>query len=131
MLKATNRIYRRNRLEFQEGISIAERNVITKDDKSQSKKEIVVSGEEALRVAEALTATTMKMLQLLWQGPLDVTTISRKLYLSEAYISEQVKHLEELKLLTVSYAKGKRGIRKICAPAVEKVTLLVREHGHQ
>jgi len=93
--------------------------------------EIVVSGEDALRVAEALTATTMKMLQLLWQGPLDVSTIGRKLGLSEAYISEQVKHLEELKLLTVSYAKGKRGIRKVCAPAVEKVTLLIRKRDHK
>ena len=93
--------------------------------------EIVVSGEDALRVAEALTATTMKMLQLLWQGPLDVSTIGRKLGLSEAYISEQVKHLEELKLLTVSYAKGKRGIRKVCAPAVEKVTLLTRKRDHK
>ena len=93
--------------------------------------EIVVSGEDALRVAEALTATTMKMLQLLWLGPLDVSTIGRKLGLSEAYISEQVKHLEELKLLTVSYAKGKRGIRKVCAPAVEKVTLLIRKRDHK
>ncbi len=91
-----------------------------------SKREITVSGEDALKVAEALTATTMRMLQLLWQEPLDVSTISRKLNLSEAYISEQVKHLEQLKLLEISYAKGKRGIRKICMPAVEQVTLLIK-----
>jgi predicted transcriptional regulator len=100
--------------------------VLTKEDSTGSKKDIVVSGEDALKVAEALTATTMRMLQLLWQGPLDVSTISRRLGLSEAYISEQVKHLEELKLLNVSYAKGKRGIRKICSPTVEQVTLLLR-----
>jgi hypothetical protein len=46
--------------------------MLVKEEDSQSKKEIVVSGEEALKVAEALTATTMKMLQLLWQEPLDV-----------------------------------------------------------
>ncbi len=94
--------------------------------KLHSKREITVSGEDALKVAEALTATTMRMLQLLWQEPLDVSTISRKLNLSEAYISEQVKHLEQLKLLDISYAKGKRGIRKICMPAVEQVTLLIK-----
>jgi predicted transcriptional regulator len=92
-----------------------------------SERLLVVSGEDALRVAEALTATTMRMLQLLWQEPLDVTTIGKKLGLSEAYISEQVKHLEELKLLAVSYAKGKRGIRKICKPTVEQVTLLIKQ----
>jgi len=92
---------------------------------SNSKKEIIVSGEEALRVAEALTATTMKMLQVLKQEPLDVSTIGKRLGLSEAYISEQVKLLEELKLLNVTYARGKRGIRKICSPAVDQVTLLI------
>jgi predicted transcriptional regulator len=100
--------------------------MLTKEENSQSKKEIVVSGEDALRVAEALTSTTMKMLQLLRQEPLDVSTIGKRLGLSEAYISEQVKLLEELKLLNVTYARGKRGIRKICSPAVEQVTLLIK-----
>jgi predicted transcriptional regulator len=99
----------------------------TKEEKAQSKTEIVVSGTEALRVADALTATTMKMLQLLWKEPLDVSTIGKKLGLSQAYISEQVKLLEELKLVNVTYARGKRGIRKICSPAVEQVTLLIKD----
>ena len=99
--------------------------MLTKEENS-SKKEIVVSGAEALRIAEALTSTTMKMLQLLRQEPLDVSTIGKRLGLSEAYISEQVKLLEELKLLNVTYARGKRGIRKICSPAVEQVTLLIK-----
>jgi predicted transcriptional regulator len=101
--------------------------MLGKDESFSLKKEIVVSGEEALRVAEALTATTMRLLQLLWQEPLDVTTIGKRLGLSQAYISEQVKLLEELKLLNVTYASGKRGIRKICSPAVEQVTLLIKE----
>ncbi len=98
-----------------------------KEEGTSSKKEIVVSGDDALRVAEALTATTMKMLQLLWKEPLDVSTIGKKLGLSQAYTSEQVKLLEELKLLNVNYAKGKRGIRKICSPAVEQVTLIIKK----
>ena len=100
--------------------------MITKEENNSLKREIVVSGEQALKVAEALTATTMKMLQLLWQEPLDVSTIGKKLGLSQAYISEQVKLLEELKLLNVTYARGKRGIRKICSPAVEQVTLIIK-----
>jgi predicted transcriptional regulator len=100
--------------------------MITKEENNSLKREIVVSGEQALKVAEALTATTMKMLQLLWQEPLDVSTIGKKLGLSQAYISEQVKLLEELKLLNITYARGKRGIRKICSPAVEQVTLIIK-----
>jgi predicted transcriptional regulator len=100
---------------------------LSTQEKHQSKKEIVASGEEALKVAEALTATTMKMLQLLWKEPLDVTTIGKKLGFSEAYISEQVRILEELKMLNITYAKGKRGVRKICSPAVEQVTLIIKE----
>ena len=93
----------------------------------QPKKELIISGEEALRVADALTATTMKILQLIWDKPLDITTIGKKLGLSQAYISEQVKLLEELKLLNVRFTPGKRGIRKVCLPSVEKVTLLIKE----
>jgi predicted transcriptional regulator len=90
------------------------------------KKEMVFSGEGALKVADALTATTMRVLKLLWDEPLDVSTIGRKLGLSQAYISEQIKMLEELKLLNVTYLPGKRGIRKVCSPAVEAVTLLIK-----
>ncbi len=91
-----------------------------------SAKEIVVSGEEALKVAEAINSTTMRMLQLLGTERLDVTTISKRLGLSEAYISEQVRLLEDLKLINVTYERGKRGIRKICESAVEKITLVVK-----
>jgi len=101
--------------------------MLVKEENSQSKKEIVVSGSEALRVADALTATTMKMLQLLWKESFDVSTISKKLGLSQAYISQQVKLLEELKLLNVTYARGKRGIRKICSTAVEQVTFIIKD----
>ena len=101
--------------------------MVAKEENPQSKKELVVSGVEALRVADALNATTMRLLQLLWKEPLDVSTIGKKLELSQAYISEQVKLLEELKLVNVTYARGKRGIRKICSPAVEQVTLLIKD----
>jgi predicted transcriptional regulator len=93
---------------------------------AQPKKDMIVAGEEAVKVADALTATTMKMLQLLWEEPLDVSTIGKKLGLSQAYISEQVKLLESIGLLNVAYVTGKRGVRKVCSPAVEKVTLLIK-----
>jgi predicted transcriptional regulator len=100
---------------------------MSSSEKPAAKKDLIVSGEQAVKVADALTATTMKMMQLLSKEPLDVSTIGKKLGLSQAYISEQVKLLDGLGLLDVSYARGKRGIRKICSTSIEQVTLLVKE----
>jgi predicted transcriptional regulator len=86
---------------------------------------MVVKDEEALKVAEALTATTLKILRMLSEERLDVSTIATRLDLSEAYISEQIRLLEELKLINVNYERGKRGIRKICETAVGKITLVI------
>jgi len=88
--------------------------------------EMVVTGEEALKVAEALNSTTLRMLQLLSKERLDVSRIAERLDLSEAYMSEQVRLLEELKLINVDYKRGKRGIRKICGLAVKKIIIVIK-----
>jgi predicted transcriptional regulator len=88
-------------------------------------EEMVVSGEKALEVAEALTATSMKILQLLSKERLDISTIGLRLDLSEAYISEQIRIMEDLSLVKVNYERGKRGIRKVCEAAVRKVTIII------
>ena len=88
--------------------------------------EIVVSGEDALEIAEALNSTTLRMLQILSQERLDVSMIATRLELSEAYISEVVRTLEELKLIRVSYERGKRGIRKVCQSAVKAITIVIK-----
>jgi predicted transcriptional regulator len=92
---------------------------------SLSSEEMVVSGEVALEVADALNSTTLRMLQILSKEHLDVSTIAQKLGLSEAYISEQVTLLEKLKLLKVNYEKGRRGTRKICATTIRTITIVV------
>ena len=86
----------------------------------------MVTGEEALKVADALTSTSFRILRLLSEERLDVSTIAERLELSEAYISEQVRLLEELKLIKVGYERGKRGIRKMCELAVEKITIVIK-----
>ena len=90
-------------------------------------KEISVSGQDALRFTEALNDTTLRMLQVLATERLDVTSISKRLDLSEAYISEQVRVLEDLKLIKVTYERGKRGIRKVCESAIDKVTIIITD----
>lgn len=89
-------------------------------------EKIVVSGKDALEIAEALNSTTLRMLQILSQERLDVSTIATRLELSEAYMSEVVRTLEELKLIRVSYERGKRGIRKVCQSAVKAITIVIK-----
>jgi predicted transcriptional regulator len=90
-----------------------------------STEELTVSGNKALEVAEALTATSMRILQLLSKERLDITTIGVRLGLSEAYISEQIKVLEALKIVNVSYERGKRGIRKVCQLAIKRIEIII------
>lgn len=95
--------------------------------KISSPKEVIVSGEKALEVAEVLNATTLRMLQILAHERLDVTSIAKRLELSEAYISEQVRALEDLKLIKITYERGKRGIRKVCESNVDKIIILTSQ----
>jgi predicted transcriptional regulator len=69
------------------------------------------------------------LLQILSQERLDVSTIAVRLGLSEAYISEQVRVLEELKLIKVGYERGKKGIRKICESAIKVITIVIKPKG--
>jgi predicted transcriptional regulator len=85
-----------------------------------------VTGEMALKVADALTSASFKILQLISNKRLDISTIAEKLELSEAYVSEQVRTLEDLKLIKVDYQRGKRGIRKMCRLAVRKIIIIIR-----
>jgi len=86
-------------------------------------EDIIVSGEDALRVADALNSTSMRVLQLLSKEHLDISTIADRLNLSQPYVSEQIRKLQETNLVRVSYESGKRGIRKICELAVKKIVI--------
>lgn len=88
--------------------------------------DLIVTGEEALKVVDSLTSTSLRILKLVSEERLDVSTIARKLGLSEAYMSEQVRILEEAKLVNVSYERGKRGIRKLCGLAFARIIIVVK-----
>ena len=88
--------------------------------------EIVVSGEAALKVADALNSTSLRVLQLLSKEHLDISTIAQRLELSQPYVSDQVRKLQETNLIKVTYESGKRGIRKICELAVRKIVIEIQ-----
>jgi len=90
-------------------------------------KELILTSKKALKVARALSsATNVKILELLSKERQDVSTIARRLNLSEAYISQELSVLEDLQLIKASYSPGKRSIRKICELAVGKITIEIK-----
>ncbi len=85
-------------------------------------EELKLTGKDALELVQGLSSiTSFKILQLLSKESLDVSSIARKMKLSEAHISGEINRLQDLKLINVSYAPGKRGIRKVCETAIKKV----------
>ena len=89
--------------------------------------ELEVSGEVARRVAAALgNETTLRILELVSTRSLDVSTVAKKLGLTESTISTDLQELETLGLIEVTYAKGKRGIRKICRLAKDRICIRLR-----
>ncbi|MEM2946881.1 MAG: MarR family transcriptional regulator [Candidatus Bathyarchaeia archaeon] len=77
-------------------------------------------------MADALTESSFRILQLISEERLDVSTIAKRLNLSEAYVSEQIHRLEDLKLVKVRYEPGRRGIRKICELAVKRIVVVIK-----
>jgi predicted transcriptional regulator len=68
----------------------------------------------------------MRVLQLLLKEHLDISTIADRLNLSQPYVSEQIRKLQETNLVRVSYESGKRGIRKICELAVKRIVIEIQ-----
>lgn len=91
-----------------------------------TEKEIVVYGEKALEIADALNATNLKILKAARNGPINVSTLAKDLKLSEPYVSEMVRMLEDLNLLSITYERGKRGICKISTSDLERITIILQ-----
>jgi len=90
-----------------------------------SSKELEITGQDALNLIKGLSSiTSFKILQLLSKGNLDISSIARRMKLSEAHISGEISRLEDLQLVEVSYAPGKRGIRKVCSLAVRQISIV-------
>jgi len=89
--------------------------------------ELKLTGKDALELIQGLSSiTSFKILQLLSKENLDVSSIARKMELSEAHISGEINRLHHLNLINFSYVPGKRGIRKVCALAVKQICLIIK-----
>lgn len=70
--------------------------------------------------------TCLKILRVLSTRNVDVSTLAKKLRLTEPTVSVDVQELENLGMIEVSYAKGRRGIRKICRLAKDRICIKLR-----
>ena len=96
-----------------------------------TEKEIVASGEKARKVADALNSINVIILKLVQKEPLYITTIANRLSISEAYISESVKVLEDLKMVSIKYERGERGIRKVVSSNLERIIINLKDEEAQ
>jgi predicted transcriptional regulator len=88
---------------------------------------LTVSGLKASRVIEGLSkGVSFNIMKALKRGPQDVSTLSKKLKVSQPYISQCVNELERLGLIDVDYEPGKKGIRKICKKRISKIIILIK-----
>lgn len=89
--------------------------------------DLEVTGEAARRVGNILgNETSLRILELISTRGLDVSTMANRLGLTESTISVDIQELEALGIIEVAYAKGKRGIRKICTLAKDRICIKLR-----
>jgi len=92
-----------------------------------SGQELQLSGNEVRPVAVALAnETCLRILSLLSKRDLDISTLAEKLNLTEPTVSVDIQELQNLGIVTVTYGKGKRGIRKICRLARDRISIKLR-----
>lgn len=86
--------------------------------------ELTVKGRKALRVTKALSKdVSFRIMNVLKRRPLDVSTLSTRLNVSQPYVSQCVSDLQYLGLIKVSYEPGKKGTRKVCEGKINKITI--------
>lgn len=67
--------------------------------------------------------TNIKILQLCKNEKLFISEIAERLELTEANISDQVRRLQKVGLITTQYLKGVHGVRKIVRPCFDKIVI--------
>lgn len=92
-----------------------------------SDQQLEVSGDEVGPVAAVLAnETCLRILSLLSKRDLDISTLAEKLNLTEPTVSVDIQELQNLGIVTVTYGKGKRGIRKICRLAKDRICIRLK-----
>jgi predicted transcriptional regulator len=80
--------------------------------------------EPIIALAKALSSPTRyKIVKLLLDKEMDISTIAKRMKQTEANTSAQIKFLERAGVLDSRYEPGAHGVRKVCKTRVKKIIL--------
>ncbi len=80
--------------------------------------------EPIIRLAKALSSPTRyKIVKLLLDKEMDISSIAKRMKQTEANTSAQIKFLERAGVLDSRYEPGAHGVRKVCKTRVKKIIL--------
>ena len=80
--------------------------------------------EQIIALAKALSSPTRyKIVKLLLDKEMDISSIAKRMKQTEANTSAQIKFLERAGVLDSRYEPGAHGVRKVCKTKVKKIIL--------
>lgn len=80
--------------------------------------------EPIIGLAKALSSPTRyKIVKLLLDKEMDISSIAKRMKQTEANTSAQIKFLERAGVLDSRYEPGAHGVRKVCKTRVKKIIL--------
>ncbi|MHA1348120.1 MAG: ArsR/SmtB family transcription factor [Candidatus Heimdallarchaeaceae archaeon] len=80
--------------------------------------------EQIIGLAKALSSPTRyKIVKLLLDKEMDISSIAKRMKQTEANTSAQIKHLERAGVLDSRYEPGAHCVRKVCKTRVKKIIL--------
>lgn len=80
--------------------------------------------EQVIGLAKALSSPTRyKIVKLLLDKEMDISSIAKRMKQTEANTSAQIKYLERAGVLDSRYEPGAHGVRKVCKTRVKKIIL--------
>ncbi|MCG3222920.1 MAG: ArsR/SmtB family transcription factor [Candidatus Heimdallarchaeaceae archaeon] len=80
--------------------------------------------ENIIKLAKALSSPTRyKIVKLLLDKEMDISSIAKRMKQTEANTSAQIKYLEKAGVLDSRYEPGAHGVRKVCKTRVNKIIL--------
>ena len=87
-------------------------------------KSLVVDGESALKVIQALSSETrLLMLSLLSHRTMNVSALTEAMGMPHSTVNFNLKQLEEAGLVSIQYMPGTRGQQKLISKRYDEVAL--------
>ncbi len=89
-----------------------------------STRTVEIQGEDIVRFAGVLSSMTrFRIIKIVSGEKMDISTIAKRLQISEAQVSDEITLLERLGIIKATYERGKRGVRRVCELSIGKIII--------